>query len=155
SRPRWWCEARADPRPPRGHATARRGSAGAERTATMPSLRRQAARRGLALAAALTLAACVPGRQHLRAGPRDGAPRRGAPTPAEQPAFLDTLERRTFQWFWDLSDARTGLTPDRWPTHSFVSVGAVGFALTAYPIGVERGWVSRPAAAARVLATLE
>ena len=58
-------------------------------------------------------------------------------------AFLDTLERRTFQWFWDLSDAHTGLTPDRWPTRSFVSVGAVGFALTAYPIGAERGWVTR------------
>jgi hypothetical protein len=70
-------------------------------------------------------------------------------------AFLDTLERRTFRWFWDLSDPHTGLTPDRAPTPSFVSVGAVGFALTAYPIGAERGWVTRAQAAERVLATLE
>ena len=69
-------------------------------------------------------------------------------------AFVDTLERRTFEWFWDLSDPRTGLTPDRWPTHSFVSVGATGFALTAYPIGAERGWISRSRAAERTLATL-
>jgi hypothetical protein len=69
-------------------------------------------------------------------------------------AFLDTLERRTFFWFWDLSDARTGLTPDRAPTHSFASISATGFALTAYPIGVERKWIGRPAARARVLATL-
>lgn len=69
-------------------------------------------------------------------------------------AFLDTLEQRTFRWFWDLSDPRTGLTPDRAPTPSFVSVGAVGFALTAYPIGAERGWVTRPQARERALATL-
>jgi hypothetical protein len=69
-------------------------------------------------------------------------------------AFADTLERRTFHYFWDLSDPRTGLTPDRWPTKSFASVGAMGFALTAYPIGAERGWVSREAAATRTLATL-
>jgi hypothetical protein len=69
-------------------------------------------------------------------------------------AFLDTLERRTFQWFWDLSDSVTGLTPDRWPTKSFVSIGATGFALTAYPIGADRRWVPRARAADRVLATL-
>ena len=36
-----------------------------------------------------------------------------------------------------------GLTPDRWPTKSFSSVAAIGFALTAYPIGVERGYMTR------------
>ena len=75
------------------------------------------------------------------------------PTPA-QTAFLDTLEHRTFRWFWDLSDPRTGLTPDRAPQHAFASVSATGFALTAYPIGVERGWVSRADARERTLATL-
>src|SRR5437868_4295301 len=71
-----------------------------------------------------------------------------------QTAFLDTLEQRTFTWFWEKSDANNGLTPDRWPTKSFSSVAAVGFALTAYPVGVERGYVSRTAAADRVLSTL-
>ncbi|HUK62935.1 MAG TPA: glucoamylase family protein, partial [Dongiaceae bacterium] len=61
---------------------------------------------------------------------------------------------RTFDWFWELSDPRTGLTPDRAPTPSFASVSATGFALTAYPIGVERRWITRAAARARVLATL-
>lgn len=69
-------------------------------------------------------------------------------------AFLDTLEARTFAWFWEQSDSTTGLTPDRWPTKSFVSVSAVGFALTAYPVGVESGYVTREAAAARVWNTL-
>ncbi|MBI5837869.1 MAG: Tat pathway signal protein [Candidatus Eisenbacteria bacterium] len=71
-----------------------------------------------------------------------------------QSAFLDTLQERTFRFFWDLSDPNTGLTPDRWPTQSFVSVSATGFALTAYPIGVEHGWVDRTAAGMRVLKTL-
>ena len=69
-------------------------------------------------------------------------------------AFLDSLEERTFHYFWDLTNPKTGLTPDRWPTRSFASVGAIGFALTGYPIGVERGYVSREAAGDRALATL-
>jgi hypothetical protein len=71
-----------------------------------------------------------------------------------QTAFLDTLERRTFNWFWERSDANNGLTPDRWPSNSFSSIAAVGFALTAYPVGVERGYVSRADAAQRTLSTL-
>jgi hypothetical protein len=80
------------------------------------------------------------------------APARQLP-PADE-AFLDTLSRRTFDFFWETTNPRNGLTPDRWPTKSFSSVAAVGFALTAYPIGVERGWVTRTAARDRVLATL-
>jgi len=69
-------------------------------------------------------------------------------------AFLDTLQQRTFQWFWDTTDPRTGLTPDRWPARTFSSVAAIGFALTAYPIGAQRGYVTRTAAAERTLSTL-
>ena len=69
-------------------------------------------------------------------------------------AFVDTLSRRTFNFFWETTNPRNGLTPDRWPTKSFSSVAAVGFALTAYPIGVAHGWVSRESARARVLTTL-
>jgi hypothetical protein len=71
-----------------------------------------------------------------------------------QLAFLDTLETNTFKWFWERTNASNGLTPDRWPTKSFSSVAAIGFALTAYPIGVERGYVTRSQAADRVLTTL-
>jgi hypothetical protein len=71
-----------------------------------------------------------------------------------QTAFLDSLEERTFRWFWDTTPANNGLTPDRWPTHTFSSVAAVGFALTAYPIGIERGWVTREQGIERTLTTL-
>jgi hypothetical protein len=81
------------------------------------------------------------------------APAAYAPS-ARETAFLDTLERRTFQFFWDVSDSTTGLTPDRWPTRTFASIGATGFGLTAYPIGAERGYVTRRQAAERALRTL-
>ncbi|GJG85787.1 hypothetical protein tb265_09680 [Gemmatimonadetes bacterium T265] len=105
-----------------------------------------------AVAALLALAAvAAPTRGPAQAAPGPHAPY--TPAPAER-AFADTLERRTFDWFWETTDSTTGLTPDRWPTRSFSSVAAVGFALTAYPIGVARGWVARDAARARVLTTL-
>jgi hypothetical protein len=98
----------------------------------------------------LSALACAP--RATTPGARVEAP------PAEitprQAAFLDTLQRRTFDWFWERTDAGTGLTPDRWPTKSFSSVAAIGFALTAYPVGVERGYVTRAQAAERVLNTL-
>src|SRR5438105_14114889 len=80
----------------------------------------------------------------------------GPPPPdsVQAAAFLDTLEERTFHYFWDLTNTTNGLTPDRWPTPSFSSIAAVGFALTAYPIGVERSYITRAQAAQRTLATL-
>jgi hypothetical protein len=116
---------------------------------------REGARHAAAsLLAALLLPACAAG------GGTAAAPGPAAPAPAvpatgpRAEAFLDTLQRRTFDFFWETTNPRNGLAPDRWPTPSFSSVAAVGYALTAYPIGVERGWVSRDSAAARTLATL-
>jgi hypothetical protein len=68
--------------------------------------------------------------------------------------FLVDLEERTFRFFWDTANPQNGLVPDRYPTPSGSSIAAVGFGLTAYPIGVERGYVSRAAARKRVLTTL-
>jgi len=78
------------------------------------------------------------------------APRRRAAAPA----VVDDLERRTFRWFWDTANPHTFLVPDRWPTKSFSSIAAVGFGLTAYCIGAERGYVTREQARDRVLATI-
>jgi hypothetical protein len=68
--------------------------------------------------------------------------------------FLSDLEERTFRFFWETANPKNGLIPDRYPTPSFASIAAVGFGLTAYPIGVERGYVTRAAARERVLTTL-
>lgn len=70
------------------------------------------------------------------------------------PGFYAGLEERTFRWFWDTARRDNGLVPDRAPSPSFCSIASVGFALTAYPIGVERGWIARTEARDLTLATL-
>jgi hypothetical protein len=74
---------------------------------------------------------------------------------AEDNAFLDDVQERTFRFFWDLAGPQNGLIPDRHPTRAFASVSATGFGLTAYPIGVEHGWITREEARDRTLTTLE
>lgn len=76
-----------------------------------------------------------------------------APPPAFDP-FLEEVQERTFQWFWDVTNSANGLVPDRWPEPPFASIAAVGFGLSAYPVGVERGWIGRAQARDRTLATL-
>lgn len=73
----------------------------------------------------------------------------------ELPPLFRDIEKRTFQFFWDTTNERNGLTPDRYPSRPFASIASVGFALTAYPIGIERGWVSRTQAVDRTLTTLK
>ncbi|TFG41859.1 MAG: hypothetical protein E4H48_05460, partial [Syntrophobacterales bacterium] len=86
----------------------------------------------------------------------DGAEETGATfsLSGDETAFIDTLQAHTFRYFWELCNPQTGLAPDRAPTPSFASIGATGFALTSYPIGVERGYISREDAVERVLLTL-
>ncbi|HKI04404.1 MAG TPA: glucoamylase family protein [Thermoanaerobaculia bacterium] len=94
---------------------------------------------------------CAPARQPVPLQP-------AAPLTTEvnrNDPLLADLEERTFRWFWDLADPNTGLIPDRAPTPSFSSVAAVGFGLTAYVVGAERGWVGREQARGRVRKLLQ
>jgi hypothetical protein len=75
------------------------------------------------------------------------------PPPAIDPFFVD-LQERTFRFFWETTNPANGLAPDRYPNPPFASIASVGFAMTAYPVGVEHGWITRAAAVERVLATL-
>lgn len=120
----------------------------------MTRLTSEARRRGRACGALAKYAALVAIIALSSCGSTSKAPAPQSRAEIREAAFMDTLQARTFRWFWELSDPRTGLTPDRAPTRSFVSVAATGFALTAYPIGAERGWTTRAAARGRVLATL-
>jgi hypothetical protein len=76
---------------------------------------------------------------------------------AEDPApsnIIGDLAERTFRYFWETTSATNGLAPDRWPRSSPCSIAAIGFALTAYCVGVERLYISREEARARTLLTL-
>ena len=77
-----------------------------------------------------------------------------APASTSLPPFYEEIERRTFEWFWTTANRSNGLVPDRWPSPSFASIAAVGFALPAYAIGVERGWCTRAEARNLTLTTL-
>ncbi|MDQ3696796.1 MAG: Tat pathway signal protein [Gemmatimonadota bacterium] len=109
--------------------------------------RRRFGRRLASIFATAVLAACASNRVTPPAGP-------GTPGTETDAAFLDDVQERTFRFFWETTNASNGLVQDRWPTPSFSSVAAVGFGLTAYIVGVERGWTTRTEARDRVLTTL-
>lgn len=81
----------------------------------------------------------------------------GDPANNDEPTTAFSLQRvqeDTFRYLWETTDANNGLAPDRYPTDSPSNIAAVGFALTAYPIGVEHDYITREQAAERTLATL-
>ncbi len=67
---------------------------------------------------------------------------------------LDQLERAAFGYFLQAANPLNGLIADTSRDHSPASIGVVGFALSAYPAGVERAWMTREDAVERTLATL-
>jgi hypothetical protein len=77
----------------------------------------------------------------------------------DQQAMLDDLEKRTFEFFRDSANPENGQVPDHWAPdvpndHFFSSIASIGFGLTAYAIGVDRGWMTRDEAVKRTLTTL-
>lgn len=68
--------------------------------------------------------------------------------------LLHALQRETFDYFFHEANPRNGLIPDKTQPGSPSSIAATGFALTIYPIAVERGLLQRAEAIKRTLATL-
>ena len=67
---------------------------------------------------------------------------------------LDQLQRAAFGYFLQAVNPANGLIADTSREKSPASIGVVGFALSAYPVAVERGWMARADAVERSLATL-
>jgi hypothetical protein len=112
---------------------------------------RRSALAGLSASAATLLAACKT--PPVRIDPVTVRARPVVPVKTLDPLLADVHER-TFNFFWDTAEPETGLIPDRWPKPPFCSIAAVGFALNAYAIGVENGYITRAQARERVLITL-
>lgn len=69
-------------------------------------------------------------------------------------AKLARIQKSTFRYFLKESNPANGMVRDSTREGAAASIAAIGFALTAYPIGVERGFLTRSEAIKRTLATL-
>ncbi|MDA3921590.1 MAG: hypothetical protein PF501_13060 [Salinisphaera sp.] len=69
-------------------------------------------------------------------------------------AMLDRLQRTAFDYFLQFANLDNGLLADTTRDGAPSSIAVVGFALSSYPIGVERGWMKRTDAVQRTLASL-
>ena len=69
-------------------------------------------------------------------------------------ALLDGLQRAAFDYFLAAANPDNGLIADTSRENSPSSIAVVGFALSAYPVAVERGWMARADAVKRSLCAL-
>lgn len=67
---------------------------------------------------------------------------------------LVRLQRDTYRYFADETNNENGLVPDNTKQDAPCSIAVVGFALTTYPIAVERGYMTRKEAIKRCLTSL-
>lgn len=73
---------------------------------------------------------------------------------ASDDALLERLARAAFRYFRENTNPENGLVRDNSSKGSPCSIACVGFALSAYPVAVERGWMKRSEAVALTLASL-
>ena len=64
--------------------------------------------------------------------------------------LLTLVQRQTFKFFWDYAHPVSGLARERLGSGDTVASGGSGFGLMTFPVAVERGFVSRDDAAARL-----
>lgn len=76
----------------------------------------------------------------------------GGETMSEE--MLDQLQHAAFMYSFETMNPINGLTADTSREGSPCSIAVVGFALSVYPVTVERGWIERSDAAERSLTAL-
>jgi hypothetical protein len=67
---------------------------------------------------------------------------------------MEKLQHETFSYFLHETNPVNGLVIDKTASDWPASIAAIGLALAAYPVAVERGFMSRAAAVERTLTTL-
>lgn len=65
--------------------------------------------------------------------------------------LLTIVQERTFRYFWDYAHPVSGLARERLGSGDTVTSGGSGFGIMAFPVAVERGFVTRADAAGRLL----
>lgn len=77
--------------------------------------------------------------------------------------LLDTIQKQTFNYFWDGAEPVSGLARERihmdnvYPTHDkdIITIGGSGFGLMAILVGIERGFITQEQAVERYLKILD
>lgn len=64
--------------------------------------------------------------------------------------LLDSVQKRSFNYFWDFAEPISGLARERSQKDSFdgkghdiITIGGSGFGLSCFPIAVNRGWITK------------
>ncbi|WP_084490476.1 glucoamylase family protein [Niabella ginsenosidivorans] len=66
-------------------------------------------------------------------------------------ALLDTVQKRTFKYFWDYAHPVSGLARERSnATPEIVTTGGSGFGIMALIVGIERGFITKAQGLARL-----
>lgn len=95
-----------------------------------------------------------PSRQTVRAGRSVRRRRMGREGVESDEALVERLQRGAFGYISRYTNPTNGLVADTSRAGSPCSIAVVGFALSCYVVAVERGWLSRRAAAKQVVTTL-
>ncbi|MGY5849942.1 glucoamylase family protein [Salegentibacter sp. F14] len=78
--------------------------------------------------------------------------------PISDEALLDTVQKQTLKYFWDHAEPNSGMARERWhPDGEYpkddahvVTTGGSGFGLMAIVVGIEREFIERDSAVARL-----
>ncbi len=93
-------------------------------------------------------------------GMMDYAPNASALARLADDPLLEAVQRQTFRFFWEGAQPDSGMARDRIPVgpadrEDLVVTGGTGFGVMALIVAVERGWVSRDEALARLRLMLD
>ncbi|MFY7830093.1 MAG: glucoamylase family protein [Flectobacillus sp.] len=61
----------------------------------------------------------------------------------EKYEYIETVQKATFQYFWDFAHPISGMAPERTATPNIVTSGGTGFGIQSIVAAVHRGWISR------------
>lgn len=71
--------------------------------------------------------------------------------------LMDLVQEKTFNYFWDFAGENSGLAKERSQAEAYggqgnniITTGGSGFGIAAFPVAVERGWISQMDAVQRL-----
>lgn len=70
---------------------------------------------------------------------------------SEKKEYIETIQKTTFNYFWDFAHPVSGLAPERSATPNVVTSGGSGFGIMCVVVGSHRGWITRKAAVNHLL----